>query len=61
MNSALINNSRSIIRKAIEKANRSNMKYNMAHSMHVEELTGEPNDRTPYDVGTEPEYRNFDH
>lgn len=55
-----MNNALSIIRQALEKANKPNMRYNVAHSMHVEELSGEPNDRTAYDVGSEIEYVGID-
>ena len=40
--------------KAVERSNRPLNKYNTAMHMDTEELTGEPSDRTAYDVGTEP-------
>jgi hypothetical protein len=53
----MINNSREIIRKAIEKANKM---FNPSYNAHVEELTGEPNDRTAYDyAGDELQKTNF--
>lgn len=53
----MINNSQSIIRSAIRKANEPNMKYNPSFNYHVEELSGEPNDRTGYDCGMEMELK----
>lgn len=50
---------RSIITQAIKRSNKN--KYNVAMHMQTEELTGEPNDRTSYDVGEEPEYKNLDY
>lgn len=44
-----------IQKRAIERSNRPLNKYNTAMHMDTEELTGEPNDRTSYDVGTEQE------
>lgn len=44
-----------IINEAIRKANGPTMKYNESFSRNVEELTGEPNDRTAYDTGNDPE------
>jgi hypothetical protein len=50
-----MNNSKTIIRQAVERSNRPANKYNTALHMSTEELSGEPNDRTAYDVGTEQE------
>jgi hypothetical protein len=55
-----MNNAKQIIRQAIERSNRPLNKYNTAMHMDTEEMTGQPNDRTAYDVGTEPEHKNFD-
>lgn len=41
--------------KAILRSNKPLSKYNTAMHMSTEELTGEPSDRTAYDVGTEME------
>lgn len=49
----MINNSRSIIRRSIEKVNKM---FNPSYNDHVEALSGEPSDRTAYDyAGTEQE------
>lgn len=48
-----MNNSASIIRHAIEKANTM---FNPSYNKHTEELSGEPSDRDSYDyAGTEQE------
>lgn len=48
-----MNNTRTIIRQAITKANKM---FNPSYNMHTEELSGEPNDRTSYDyAGVEQE------
>jgi hypothetical protein len=47
------NNARSIVLSAIEKANKM---HNPSYDLHVEELSGQPNDRSAYDyAGSEPE------
>lgn len=48
MTSSRINNSRAIMRQAIERSNRN--KYNESMHLDTEELTGEPNDRTAADA-----------
>lgn len=51
-----MNNAPTIIRHAIEKANKM---FNPSYNMHTEELSGESNDRTAYDyAGTEQEITN---
>jgi hypothetical protein len=52
-----MNNSKSIARQAIERSNRPLNKYNTSLHMSTEELSGEVNDRTGYDVGTEQELK----
>lgn len=48
-----MNNAKSIIRSAIEKANKM---FNPSWNLHTEELSGEVSDRTAFDyAGTEPE------
>jgi hypothetical protein len=48
-----MNNSKEIIRKAIEKANKM---FNPSYNQHTEALSGEPSDRTAYDyAGSEQE------
>jgi hypothetical protein len=47
---------REIIRKAIERSNKPHNKYNTSMHMNTEALSGEPNDRTSYDAGEEPDY-----
>ena len=52
-----LNNSREIVRKAKEKANKM---FNPSYNSEVEELSGEPNDRTAYDyAGCELQVTNF--
>lgn len=46
--------------QAIARSNKPLNKYNTAMHMDTEELTGEVNDRTGYDVGMEPEIKNND-
>jgi len=41
-----MNNSKSIIRNAIQK---KNMMFNPSYNLHAEALSGESNDRTSYD------------
>ena len=43
--------------KAVERSNRPLNKYNTAMHIDTEELSGEVNDRTAYDVGTEMEIK----
>lgn|GEM_PF-6044887 len=51
-----MNNSKEIIRKAIQKANKQ---FNPSYNKHVEELSGEVSDREAYDyAGTEMELIN---
>jgi hypothetical protein len=50
-----MNNAREIMRKAIERANRSLNKYNESMHHDTEVLTGEVSDRTGYDAGNDPE------
>ncbi len=47
-----------IIRGAINRSNRPLNKYNESIHQNTEALSGEPNDRTAYDVGTERELTN---
>ena len=44
--------------QAIGRSNKWSNKYNESMHRATEELTGEPNDRTAYDVGTEKEVWN---
>jgi hypothetical protein len=46
---------KTIIAQAINRSNKPLNKYNTALHMDTEELSGEPNDRTGYDVGVEME------
>ena len=50
---------REIIRHAIQRSNKPLNKYNESMHQNTEAITGEPNDRTAYDVGNEPEHRNL--
>jgi len=49
-----LNNARRIIANWIRKAN-SSQKYNESFCQMIEEVTGEPNDRTAYDAGNYPQ------
>lgn len=46
-----------IMNQAIARSNKPLNKYNTAMHMDTEALTGEPSDRTAYDVGTEMELK----
>jgi hypothetical protein len=48
-----------VMLRAIQRSNRPLNKYNEGMHMITEELAGEPNDRTAYDCGNEPEKHNF--
>lgn len=54
MTSPLINNSAHIERETLRRVSLPKNKYNFPLHNHVEALTGEPSDRTVYDVGEEP-------
>lgn len=55
-----MNNQLHIQNQAIKRSNRPLNKYNTSIHQNTEALTGEPNDRTAYDVGIEPEVKNKD-
>lgn len=57
----MINRTKIIQEQEIARANLSKNKYNFPMLHNTEVLTGEPSDRTAYDVGTEMEPHNFDH
>lgn len=46
---------RTIISNVISKCQKPINKYNLSLLQETEELSGEPSDRTAYDVGEEPE------
>ena len=54
------NNHRAIAKSMIERANDGRHKYNESYNVMVEDISGEANDRTAYDVGEEPQRSNFD-
>lgn len=53
-----MNNSKSIIRKALEKGADPMNKYNFPLHQHIEELTGQVSDREASDTGIEMEINN---
>ena len=52
-----MNNQAKIQREAIQRSNRPLNKYNESMHQNTEALTGESNDRTAFDVGTEQELK----
>jgi len=50
---------KTIMLQAIRRSNKRSNKYNEGMHMETEELANEPNDRTSYDCGNEPERHNF--
>lgn len=55
----MLNNARKIISSWIAKANK--LKYNFSFNQMVENASGEPSDRTAYDVGEEPIHIDYSH
>lgn len=53
------NNSRARVRYIYNKSKKE--KYGGYYSRLIEEITGEPSDRTGYDCGMEPEPKNMKH
>ncbi|MFA6314945.1 MAG: hypothetical protein WC648_01065 [Candidatus Paceibacterota bacterium] len=50
-----VNNSRERVREIYKKSQKE--RYGGHFSREIEEITGEPSDRTGYDTGSEPERR----